>query len=268
METLHETLEKNKKQKEFYNTKKKSIPSKIWSFVREKSLKNIRKELGILQQSYALHKEWMGDLSQVKVLDLGCYSGNNLSRYLAENSKEYIGIDLSELAIAKLNEKLKNIPTAKAVSMDFFSDDFTEKNFDLIYAYGVLHHFKNVDNLIQKLDEKLAPGGKIISYDPMETSRPIWFIRKLYRPFQSDAAWEWPFSRKTIRKFENEFEIVETRGVLGKSKWYFLVSFLPISKEAKLKWGKKAHQKDWEKSATSKSHLHKCMQLNMLMQKK
>ena len=268
METLQETLEKNKKQKEFYNTKKKSIPSKIWSFVREKSLKNIRRELGILEESYHLHKVWMGDLSNKKVLDLGCYSGNTLSTYIAENCKEYIGIDLSDIAIEKLNLKLEDIPNARAIAQDFFSDEFTETNFDLIYAYGVLHHFKNVDNLITHLDKKLAPQGQIISYDPLETSYPIWTIRKLYRPFQSDAAWEWPFNRKTLKKFEKGFKIIEQRGVLGKSKWYFLVSFLPLSKESKLRWGKKAHKKDWERSSISKRHLYRCMQLNMLMQKK
>lgn len=268
MESVQETLKKNEKQKEFYNVKKKSVPTKIWHFIREKSLKNIRKELGMLGQSYDLHKQWMGDLSQKKVMDLGCYSGNTLSLHLAKNCKEYIGIDLSDKAIAKLNEKLKEIPTAKAISMDFFSEDFKENEFDLIYAYGVLHHFKNVDILISRLDEKLAPNGTIISYDPLQTSRPIWLLRMLYRPFQSDAAWEWPFTRKTVRKFKSAFNSIETRGVLGSSKWYFLVSFLPISKEKKLAWGQKAHQKDWERSSQSESHLFKCMQLNMYLQKR
>lgn len=268
MESVQETLKKNEKQKEFYNVKKKSVPTKIWHFIREKSLKNIRKELGMLGQSYDLHKQWMGDLSQKKVMDLGCYSGNTLSLHLAKNCKEYIGIDLSDKAIAKLNEKLKDIPTAKAISMDFFSEDFKENEFDLIYAYGVLHHFKNVDILISRLDEKLAPNGTIISYDPLQTSRPIWLLRMLYRPFQSDAAWEWPFTRKTVRKFKSAFNSIETRGVLGSSKWYFLVSFLPISKEKKLAWGQKAHQKDWERSSLSESHLFKCMQLNMYLQKR
>jgi 2-polyprenyl-3-methyl-5-hydroxy-6-metoxy-1,4-benzoquinol methylase len=244
METLQETLEKNKKQKQFYNKKKKSIPTKIWSFIREKSLKNIRKELGILEQSYQLHRDWLGDLSNKKVLDLGCFSGNALSLEIAKNCKEYIGIDLSEVGIAKLNDKLINIPHAKGIAQDFFSEEFTDTNFDIIYAYGVLHHFKNVDNLITSLNKKLAPKGKIISYDPLETSYPIWFIRKLYRPFQSDAAWEWPFTRKTVRKFQEAFTVIEKRGVLGKSKWYFLVSFLPlISKEKKLEWGKKHTKK-------------------------
>ncbi len=268
MESVQETLEKNKAQKEFYTTKKKNLPTKIWSFVREKTLKDIRKELGILHGSYALHKEWMGDLTNKKILDLGCLSGNNLSVYMAENSKAYAGLDLSEVGIAKLQERIAHVPTAKAVAMDFFADEFTEKDFDIIYAYGVLHHFKNVDNLIARLDEKLAPQGEIISYDPLETSYPIWFIRKLYRPFQSDAAWEWPFTRKTVQKFAKAFEIVEKRGLLGKSKWYFIVGLLPMSKEKKLAWGKKAHVHDWNKSAESMEHLYSCMQVTMRMRKR
>jgi len=267
METLKDTIEKNKKQKEFYNTKKKSLPSKVWSFVREKSLKNIRKELGILEQSYSLHKEWLGDLSSKKVLDLGCYSGNHLSRYMAENCKEYVGLDLSEVGIEKLKKKIADIPHARAEAKDFFSDDFSDKDFDIIYAYGVLHHFKNVDTLIARLNEKLSPSGLIVSYDPLQTSYPIWILRKLYRPFQSDAAWEWPFSRQTIAKFDKAFDILERRGVLGKSKWYFLYNMLPLSAQHKKKWGQKAHRLDWERSATSDRHLYSCMQLNLLMQK-
>ena len=176
---LQKTLEVNKKQAEFYNTKKKNLPTRIWSTIREKTLKDIRKELNILQESYDLHKSWFGDLSNKKVLDLGCYSGNYHSLYLAKHSKEYIGLDLSTKAIEKLNNKLKEIPHAKALAIDFLSDRFEESNFDLIYAYGVLHHFEDTDLLIDKLNDKLADFGQIISYDPLQTSPPVWLIRKL-----------------------------------------------------------------------------------------
>ena len=265
---LSKTLIVNKKQAEFYNTKKKNLPTRIWSNIREKTLKGIRKELNILQGSYDLHKKWFGDLTDKKVLDLGCYSGNYHSLYLANNSKKYIGLDLSSTAIEKLNKKLVNNPNAEAQAKDFLSDEFTEKDFDLIYAYGVLHHFENVDLLISKLNEKLAPNGKIISYDPLETSTPVWILRKIYRPFQSDAAWEWPFNKSTLRKFNSNFNIIEKRGVLGYAKWYFIINILPIPKERKLKIGKDWHKKDWEKSNNSMKHLFKCMQLTMLMQKK
>lgn len=268
MESIEETLQKNKTQKEFYNHKKKNLPTRIWSFIRQKGLNGIRKELGIAQQSYHLHKQWLGDISQKTVLDLGCYKGNALSLYLAENSKSYTGIDLSDQGIEKLNTKIAHLPHAKALAIDFFSDEFTEGPFDVIYAYSVLHHFKNVDNLVARLEEKLAPNGIIISYDPLKTSIPVAIARALYRPFQTDAAWEFPFGKTSLNKLENAFNFKEARGVLGNSKWYALYQFLPLSKSKKIAWGAKAHQKDWEQSATSRKHLLTCMQLNLLMTKK
>lgn len=269
MKTQEEIIEINKKQKEFYNHKKKNIPAQIWSYIREKTLKQIRRDIGVLNQAYDLHKQWFGDLTNKKVLDLGCYAGNNLSLYLAQNSKEYIGLDLSDIAIEKLNRKLSEIPTAKAIAADFLSDiDFPDIDFDVIYAYGVLHHFQNPDVLINKLNEKLAPNGIIVSYDPLETSLPIKLIRMLYRPFQSDKDWEWPFTKKTYYKFSNTFNVIERRGALGIAKWYFLINLLPISSEKKQKIGAKWHKLDWENSAISDSHFFSCMQFTMVVQKK
>ena len=268
MKSKEEIIETNIKQKEFYNTKKKNFATKMWSSLREKTLKKIRKNIGILDQSYDLHKIWFGDLSNKKILDLGCFEGNNLSLYLAENSKQYIGIDLSDVAIEKLNKKLENIPTAKALAVDFLSDEFAEKDFDIIYAYGVLHHFPSVDILINRLNEKLVQNGVVISYDPLETSLPLKIIRTIYRPFQTDAEWEWPFTKKTFFKYQNAFDIKERRGLLGKSKWFFLLSFIPMSEEKRINIGKKWHKEDWEKSATSLSRLFSCMHVTMLLNKK
>lgn len=261
-------LETNIKQKEFYNTKKKNFATNVWSKIRNGVLNRIKKNSGIQDQSYVLHKEWFGDLSSKKVLDLGCFSGNYWSIYLAENSKEYLGIDLSDVAIKKLQERIVHLPNAKAEAIDFLSDDFTSDNFDLIYAYGVLHHFENTTVLIDRLNEKLTSNGEIISYDPLETSFPVKLIRILYRPFQSDAAWEWPFTKKTFYQFQKSFAIIERRGVLGKSKWMMLINVLPISEKKKKEIGQKWHNEDWNNSKTSDSVLFGCMHLTMLMKKK
>lgn len=199
---------------------------------------------------------------------MGCFSGNYWSLYLAENAKDYTGIDLSDVAIVKLQERIKDFPNAKAIAVDFLSDDFAERDFDLIYAYGVLHHFSNLDVLIDRLNMKLVSGGQIISYDPLETSIPVKIVRTIYRPFQSDSEWEWPFTRKTVRKFSNAFDIIERRGLLGKSKWFYVVNFLPISNVKKRQIGQNWHNEDWEKSTISDRHLFSCMHLTMLMQKK
>ena len=268
MKTTEAILEINKKQKEFYNNIKQNFFTKIWANLRNGLLNKIRKNIGIQDQAYLLHKEWFGDLSGKKVLDLGCFTGNYWSYYLAEHSKQYLGIDLSDVAIQKLKEKIKFLPNAKAEAVDFLSYDFAEKEFDLIYAYGVLHHFNSTSVLIDKLNEKLATNGTIISYDPLETSLPIKIIRTIYRPFQSDAGWEWPLTKKTFYQFRSAFNIIERRGVLGKSKWVAFLDILPISENKKKIIGQKWHKQDWDESLTSDSAMFSCMHLTMLMQKK
>ena len=184
MKSKESIIETNIKQAEFYNTKNKNSVTLLWSTLRNGILNNIRKTVGVKDQAYLLHKEWFGDLSNKKVLDLGCFSGNYWSMFLAENSKEYLAIDLSEVGISKLKKRLVNIPNANAETIDFLSAEFKENEYDLIYAYGVLHHFENTENLINRLNDKLAVNGQIISYDPLETSLPIKIVRTLYRPFQ------------------------------------------------------------------------------------
>lgn len=262
----NEKLTVNERQQEFYDSKKKNLPTRLWSYFRNGTLNRIKKEIGIEKDVYLLHKSWFGDLSKKKVLDLGCYAGNSLSLYLAENSKSYLGIDLSSKGIENLNRRLIGIPGARAEVIDFLSEDFKEKEFDLIYAYGVLHHFKNVDELIRKLKEKLKENGKIVSHDPLKTSLPIKSIRNIYRPFQSDRDWEWPFSREIYYRFETAFQIKERRAVLGKTKWTILLNILPISKEKKLNKAGRWHREDWEKSALDDEHMFSCMHLSLLMQ--
>lgn len=258
----------NERQKEFYQNFKKNLPSRIWSYFRNRALNSVKKQIGIERDIYNLHKRWLGDLSGKKVLDLGCYAGNVLSMDLAQNSKSYLGIDLSPKGIDQLSLRLRKYAGARAEIQDFLSQDFKEKDFDLIYAYGVLHHFKDVDELIGKLNEKLAPGGEIISYDPLQTSLPIKILRSLYRPFQSDRDWEWPFSKKTYYKFEEAFNIKERRAVLGKAKWSALIGILPISEEKKLTRTKIWHQEDWEHSQHSDGYMFNCMHLSLWLQKK
>lgn len=257
----------NQRQKEFYDSKKKNAATQLWSYFRNGSLNRVKKEIGVEEDIYTLHKKWFGDLSNKKVLDLGCYAGNSLSIYLAQNSKEYLGIDLSPKGINNLKNRLKKIPDARAEVMDFLSDKFEEKDFDLIYAYGVLHHFENVDHLISKLNDRVKVNGQIISHDPLKTSLPIKLIRFIYRPFQTDRDWEWPFSKKTYYKFDNAFEIVDRRAVLGKSKWSFLLNLLPGSRNKKKLIAQGWHREDWQMSATSDDYMFSCMHLSMHMKK-
>lgn len=261
-------IEINKQQQEFYDHKRKNIPTRIWSYFRNGSLNRIRKTIGVERDIYELHKKWLGDLEGKKVLDLGCFEGNSLSVYMARESQEYLGIDLSPKGIKILKWRLKDISGARAEVMDFLSEEFKEKDFDIIYAYGVLHHFKDMDELIERLIEKLSTSGLVISYDPLQTSLPIKVLRLLYRPFQSDKAWEWPFSKKTYYKLQRAFIVRERRAVLGRTKWAAFTNLLPISKGKKEALAKKWHLADWENSAVNDAEMFRGMHLSLLLQKR
>lgn len=270
IKNTEEILELNKRQKEFYNAAhnpKVNFATRIWSNFRRGALSDFRKKFNLKDRVYDEHKIWMGDLSDKKILDLGCLEGNALSIYMAQHAKEYIGIDLSDVAIAVLQKKIEraDYKNARAMAVDFLSSDFSHTDFDIIYAFGVLHHFENFDLLVEKLKEKLKPNGIIVSYDPLETSLPIKMLRTIYRPFQDDKDWEWPFTKKVIHKINNNFKIEQIRGILGQSKYGVLMNLLPLSNAYKLRVISKMVQKDW--NIKNIDDIYSCMHITMLLRK-
>ncbi len=268
---LRSMEELNKKQAEFYDVKKKNAITKIWSWGRRVLLGNIRSELGIKNDVYNLHRQWIGDVSGKRVLDLGCFSGNALSIELASKADYYLGIDLSEKGIGILSEKLAaaGLTNAKAVAIDFLSEEFDkEQSFDLIYIYGAMHHFRYFEVLLERLNKFLKNDGCIVTYDPTETSSIIKFVRVLYRPFQSDAKWEWPFTKKTYKLINQYFLVDKVQGFLGKSKNFIALNFLPLSKEWKLKKAREWHQYDMAHANSFSNDFYRCMHVAMKLKKK
>ena len=119
--------------------------------------------------------------------------------------------------------------------------------------------------MIAKLQEKLNTNGIIISYDPLETSFPIKVLRAIYRPFQSDKDWEWPFTKSVLDKINNSFKIEEIRGVLGRSKYGILLNLLPLNNGYKSKVIAKMVDKDW--NITQLKDVYSCMHTTMLLRK-
>jgi len=84
----------------------------------------------------------MCSLKDAYVLDLGCFAGNDLSLWIAENCADYTGIDLSEQAIKVLNAKLRErgLIHARGCAQNFLANSYPDNHFDLVYAYSVLHN--------------------------------------------------------------------------------------------------------------------------------
>lgn len=255
-------------QKSFYEAKNPYLESGgkasyLWGRARF-ALQRVRSEARIDEDVISLHREWLGDLSGKKVLDLGCFSGNDLSLELARDSGSYLGIDLSERAIESLNRDLREAglygPDSRAQATDFLSPDFAETGFDVVYAKSVLHHFEHLEAMLEVLSAKLAPGGVVVSWDPMQTSPPVWAARMLYRPLQDDRAWEFPFTRRTFEEIREHFEIEALRGIMGRSKWALLI---PGAGRLARRW----HERDMARVREPGRDLWRCMQVTMKLRR-
>ena len=234
-------LHVNVRQKDFYESRFEAnqagriaheraanTTTNFWSKMRIKMM-SMRKLSGADSQILELHRTWMSDIANARVLDLGCFSGNHLSLWIAEHCADYTGIDLSAQATALLDAKLKEqgLSHARAYAMDFLANDYPDNHFDLVYAYSVLHHFKDMPIMLRELRRVLKPGGMVISLDPLMTEPLNRFARMLYRPLQTDRDWEWPFNRATFRTLQQYFELADIQGYVGMSKLGFPLQLVP-----------------------------------------
>jgi len=233
-------LQVNARQKDFYESRcaatlagqvaerAANTPTGVWSWTREK-LVDMRKAAGLDEYLEELHRGWMHDLKDAHVLDLGCFTGNPLSLWIAENCASYTGIDLSEQATAVLDAKLRELGLthAHAYAQDFLANSYADNHFDLVYAHSVLHHFKDIKVLLEELHRVLKPGGIVISFDPLMTEPLNWLARTFYRPLQTDRDWEWPFTRATLRLLQQYFEIVDMQGLMGMSRLGIPLQMVP-----------------------------------------
>jgi len=266
-----ELLTLNKQQAEFYDTphaqRQLNFIMGMWLFFRRR-MYYLMENSGIRSDVYVWHKEWMGDLSGKKVLDFGCFQGNALTDYLATNSASYLGVDLSKEALNSLaaHFERKGIKGARLQCVDVLSEEFTESGFDIIYAQGVLHHFKPIDVILHVLGDKLAPGGRIISLDPLQTSILTRSVRAIYHPFRSDKEWEWPFTRKTFDTIRKYFKIVKVQGIIGYSKW--AIPFTFFHKKLAVNIANYLHGKDIACASNEGGSLWGCMQVAMCLERK
>lgn len=234
-------LRMNVRQKDYYESRYEATalgrgaeeraanrPTRTWTSLRRR-IQGLRAMAGVDEELLALHRQWLGDLRNARVLDLGCFTGNSLSLWLAESASQYVGIDLSEHAIAELNQKLqtRGLSSATGMAMDFLANDWPDGYFDVVYAYSVLHHFADIDVALAELHRLLKPGGIVVTLDPMETDPVNRLARSIYRPFQTDRNWEFPFSRATLRSFRRYFDTVALQGIQGTVKFAYPLLLAP-----------------------------------------
>lgn len=107
----------------------------------------------------------LGNLSGKKVCDLGAGNGYYLFRLLGLNPELVVAIDPTDRYLLQyyLLRSLcaENIPAAFILERDIILERF-RGFFDLTLCLGVLYHHPEPEQLVDKLFNSLAPGGRLL----------------------------------------------------------------------------------------------------------
>jgi SAM-dependent methyltransferase len=129
-------------------------------------------EQGKMMQQFVL----LNDRTYARVLDVGCGAGDFTS-CLAKISTEVVALERSNGALRQARTNLRSLPNVALVSDNIRSYSVPASHFDLIVLGEVLYYLSYVSGdrrlgmqlgldslqpLIQKLQEALVPGGRIL----------------------------------------------------------------------------------------------------------
>jgi len=133
---------------------------------------------------FADFNKWQGK----RVLEIGCGIGTDAIEFVKAGA-DYTGIDIStaSLAIAKDRFETYNLQ-GTLLNLDATSDQLSQLgSFDLIYSFGVLHHYPNVTKVVDLVKTMLLPNGKFKFMVYAENSWKYAMIKQGLDQFEAQA---------------------------------------------------------------------------------
>lgn len=150
-------------------------------FFREVSERRYRVEPHIAE--FAGFHLWAGK----RVLEIGCGIGSDAEEF-AKAGAEYVGIDLSEQSVILSRNRFNVLGLEGEFCIKDASKSFADLGmFDLVYSYGVIHHFPGIETIIENVKEVLVPGGEFRFMVYAKNSWKYAMIQKGLDQFEAQA---------------------------------------------------------------------------------
>ncbi len=115
------------------------------------------------------------------VLDSGCGTGIFSIIFANHGAAKVTGIDISEgsLGTARSLKKKFNLENAEFMQQDMLELPFADASFDIVWAWGTVHHTTDPLRAIDQLIRVLKPGGSLLL--AVYTRTRVTFIHEFIR---------------------------------------------------------------------------------------
>lgn len=152
-------------------------------YFNEVTAKRYRAEPHILD--FAGFHLWRGR----RVLEIGCGIGTDAEQF-ARHGADYVGIDISTESLEICRQRFEVLGLrgefieGSVTDMDLLS---TLGEFDLVYSYGVLHHFPGMRDHLTNISKVMHPGSELRFMVYAKNSWKYAMIQKGLDQFEAQA---------------------------------------------------------------------------------
>ncbi len=177
----------------------------------------------------------------VKILDAGCGEGEGTLAYSKFNNVIIHGADFSETRLVKARSSLKNCNNVKLIQADFLHNlESLDFDYDIIITQRFLInliHWENQKIVLQKLSERLNPGGKLLLLEgSVEGNKNLNEFRALLSMDEIPVKWHNSYiedKKLELYLTEKRFRLQEIRGL---SSYYLLTRGVRPYFDENLNW--------------------------------
>jgi SAM-dependent methyltransferase len=122
-----------------------------------------------------------------RVLEIGCGMGADAAEF-AKHGAEYVGIDISEESVRLAQQRFQVLGLSGQFFVHNAEEDFSKYGkFDLVYSCGVLHHYPDIDTIIDNIHKVLVDNGEFKFLVYAKNSWKYAMIRKGLDQYEAQA---------------------------------------------------------------------------------
>jgi SAM-dependent methyltransferase len=150
---------------------------------------------------YEVYAPWLreamgfGQFDDKKVLEIGPGLGTDLVQFARAGAKTYaLDLTIRHLELTRGRCEIEGLVT-RLVRGDAETLPFSDRSFDVVYSFGVLHHTPGMEKAVEEIHRVLRPGGLAIVGLYHKHSAFYWICTILWRGVLRGRLWKEGYRR-------------------------------------------------------------------------